>query len=258
MELTSIFKRVLIVRLIGMKLPHPEDFGLFPDDLAALASWQSKVDAREQQATCVIALGIYIIGVVMLLPYFGWAALIFGLPGIFWGLLLRESGAIHYVAKCFAPARIRRHLRNQKRYLAAKNAYDARFIRTQSEFWASLSGISFEQEVAHLLADAGFAVKLTPSTGDKGVDILLGGGTIVQCKAHNKPIGPAIARELYGAQQALKARRSILVSRSGFTLGVFEFARDKPMALWDQSTLIEMQKKIIKRNDAAQVLGKQE
>jgi hypothetical protein len=30
------------------------------------------------------------------------------------------------------------------------------------------------------------------------------------------------------------------------------------MALWDQSTLIEMQKKIIKRKDAAQVLGKQE
>ncbi len=54
-----------------MKFPHPEDFGLFPEDLAALASWQGKLDAREQKATCVIALGIYIIGVVMLFPNFG-------------------------------------------------------------------------------------------------------------------------------------------------------------------------------------------
>jgi hypothetical protein len=57
--------------MIGMKFPHPEDFGLFPEDLAALASWQGKLDAREQKATCVIALGIYIIGVVMLFPNFG-------------------------------------------------------------------------------------------------------------------------------------------------------------------------------------------
>ena len=105
-------------------------------------------------------------------------------------------------------------------------------------------GYPIEREVGRLLRNAGFAVQVTPASNDKGVDIILGDGTIIQCKAHSKPVGPAIARELYGTLRAFKARSAILVSRSGFTSGVSDFAKGKPIRLWDESTLIAMQKRI--------------
>jgi restriction system protein len=107
-----------------------------------------------------------------------------------------------------------------------------------------LSGRSFEREVASLFQRAGYNARLTDATGDKGVDIVLGDGTLVQCKAHKSPISPAVARELYGTLKHFKARRAILISLSGFTKGVFEFIRGKHIRLWDVNSLISVQKNL--------------
>ncbi len=58
------------------------------------------------------------------------------------------------------------------------------------------------------------------------------------------PVGPAVVRELYGTLRAHKARTAILVSKSGFTRGAIEFAKGRPIHLWDLRSLIEMQKKL--------------
>ena len=59
---------------------------------------------------------------------------------------------------------------------------------------------------------------------------------IVQCKAHKKPVGPHVARDLYGTLISSHARRAVLASTSGFTPGVIEFIRGKPIELLSVDT----------------------
>ncbi len=65
-------------------------------------------------------------------------------------------------------------------FLDAQKKYEAWVLRTKWAFWDRLDGRSFEEEVASLLRKSGYSVKLTPASGDGGVDIVLGDGTIVQ------------------------------------------------------------------------------
>ncbi len=129
-------------------------------------------------------------------------------------------------------------------YLQAQKDYDAWFVRTQTTFWRGLSGVAFEREVASLFTKSGLQPRLTPASDDKGIDLVLGDGAVVQCKQHKNPVGPAVVRELYGALVASGAPRAILISTTGFTPGVLEFANGKPIALWDHSVLIKMQKQL--------------
>ncbi len=107
-------------------------------------------------------------------------------------------------------------------------------LRKLSEYWTSLSGVAFERELANLYRRLGYLVETTPGSGDQGIDLIVkkdGLTTIVQCKAHKSPVGPAIARELYGSLVAYGADLAILASTGGFTQGVKDFARGKPIAL---------------------------
>lgn len=133
-----------------------------------------------------------------------------------------------------------------QRYRKAVNEFRAWWTRTQREFWCSLSGTQFEAELAALFQRAGFRAELTRSSGDEGVDIWLhcdGGKKIVQCKAHRTPVGPSVARELYGTLQHFGAAGAILASTSGFTKGVVEYARNKPIELLGLAQIIALQEK---------------
>ena len=89
---------------------------------------------------------------------------------------------------------------------------------------------------------AGYSARVTPASGDKGVDVLLSDGTVIQCKTHKSRVSPSVARELYGTLQHFKAPRAILISKNGFSKGVYEFVHGKNITLWDVNSLIEMQK----------------
>jgi len=140
------------------------------------------------------------------------------------------------VGRCFYP-RLAGFERAQKRY-------EEWFVRTQLSFWDSLSGTAFEHEVADLLNRAGCGAHVTPASNYMGVDVILEDGTLVQCKAHKSKVSPAVARELYGKLRHIKTHRAILISKNGFTKGVFEFARGKPLLLWDVTYLMEIQKQL--------------
>jgi hypothetical protein len=71
----------------------------------------------------------------------------------------------------------------------------------------------------------------------------LQGKKIVQCKAHRTPVGPAVARELYGTLRHFGAVGAVLASTSGFTKGVVEYARGKPIELLGLSEIIALQEK---------------
>jgi Restriction endonuclease len=124
-----------------------------------------------------------------------------------------------------------------KRYLSYKTAterYSAWELQTQAAYWRSLSGRAFEAALAQLFRRAGYEVSLTPVTGDKGIDLEIRRGNrriIVQCKATQRPIGPAVVRELYGTLSACNADLAILASVGGVTVGVRQFAEGKPIAI---------------------------
>ena len=115
--------------------------------------------------------------------------------------------------------------------------------RKLEEYWTSLSGIEFEEELGALYRRLGYRVESTPRTGDQGIDLILnksGKRTIVQCKRYKDPAGPAVARELYGSLKASSAHNAVLACTAGFTQGVREFVRGKPIALISASDLVKM------------------
>lgn len=117
--------------------------------------------------------------------------------------------------------------------------------RQHAEYWHWLSGQGreFEEELAEIYRGRGYNVDLTPQSGDGGVDLILTKGTkrtVVQCKQQRQPVGPAAARELYGAMIHLKADDAILATTSRFTSGVHDFVKGKPITLLDLDDLVAM------------------
>ena len=111
----------------------------------------------------------------------------------------------------------------------------------------SLSGVDFERELGLLYRNLGYQVEFTSSSGDQGIDLILlknGKKTIVQCKRYKDPAGPAVARELYGSLVASGADNAILACTAGFTQGVKEFVRGKPIALISVSDIVKMGERI--------------
>jgi len=116
--------------------------------------------------------------------------------------------------------------------------------RSKREFWFSLNGFEFENQMAKLFRKNGYKADVTKRTGDGGIDINLydenGFRTIVQCKAHKKAIGPHEARAIYGLMSSENAPKAILISLGGFTQGVRDFVKEKNIILMDIEDVMEL------------------
>lgn len=66
--------------------------------------------------------------------------------------------------------------------------------------------------------------------------------TVVQAKAHKKPLGPAVVRELYGTMIANQAQLGILATLTGATSGARAFAEGKGIRVMTVSDLVAMKK----------------
>lgn len=141
---------------------------------------------------------------------------------------------------------------NSVRFETDSYKYEQWWLRTQEKYWFSLSGRRFENELAELFKKLGYAVEVTSHSDDKGVDIWLYGNSQripVQCKAHKRPVGPAIAREFYGAMKHFKSNYGILASLSGFTKGVREYTKGKPIELININWILDKQKTLEEGNE---------
>ena len=105
-------------------------------------------------------------------------------------------------------------------------------------YWGNLDGIEFENRIGQLFEDLGHNVEYTSSTGDQGADLFIDKDTVVQCKAHEAQISPAVIRDMYGTMMHFKKKKAIVISTGGFTKGCYQFAKDKPIELWDIDTII--------------------
>jgi hypothetical protein len=113
-------------------------------------------------------------------------------------------------------------------------ALEAVWERTQVKWWCSLPPRKFEEELAMLLRRRGFDVNWTGRVGDGGVDIRLddrGKVILIQCKAHQKPVGPATVRDVFGTMGHFRADETWVVSLAGFTKGAQKFCAGKPIRL---------------------------
>lgn len=238
-----------------MTKPKPEQFGLTSDLVRSLLAERARRDKFRESLCTVPCIGLCVVGgiasYVLNLPWKG-SLSIFQLLGLLltvgwiiglgFGVGLIVGFFILRVIKALVPDPPR--FKALTCYLDSVAQYDAWFLRTQEDFWEGLTGRRFEIEVSNLLNHAGYQARLTPASGDGGVDIVLGDGTIVQCKAHRAPTSPGVVRELYGALIHQNAPKAMLISLSGVTKGVHEFIKGKPIVLWDRSDLIALQKSL--------------
>ncbi len=135
---------------------------------------------------------------------------------------------------------IERRRKEQEEYQAKLN-----LLRFNREYWTNLSGLEFEGEVAELFKRCGFtAVKVTPPSGDFGVDIIMKKDNlnyVVQCKNWADPIPPSEVIQLFGAFHSAKVDKAIFVGSGGFSANSIQWARNKPIEFIDSEKLIEMQ-----------------
>jgi hypothetical protein len=116
--------------------------------------------------------------------------------------------------------------------------------RRRVEFWRSLTGHAFERELASLFERAGYKVRRTPGSGDGGIDLVLQQGgktTIVQCKQTKGPVGPSVARDLFGTFMHAGADYGVLAVTGGVTSGVHSFFFGKNLRVMDITQILALQ-----------------
>ena len=147
--------------------------------------------------------------------------------------------------------RVQRVAERKKREEAERTQLKAERDRKFIEHWMSLSGTELEVEIATLCRALGYRAETTPLSGDGGADIILrkknGERVVVQCKSHKKPVGPAVARELFGTMIHFRAASAVLVSPVGFTRGTEEFVRGKQIHLISAPQLTSLAQQVARR-----------
>lgn len=112
-----------------------------------------------------------------------------------------------------------------------------------------MSARDFEFFVANIFEKIGFNVKITQATRDGGKDIIatkmnpIPYTLIVECKhwGENHKVDVSVVRSVYGAQMAMQANQSVVVTSSKFTKDARKFVESQKtmMALWDIDDLLK-------------------
>lgn len=133
-----------------------------------------------------------------------------------------------------------------RRRLAAIKA--ARKIAARAgdiRIYEQCSGPEFERLVARAFRADGFRVDEMGGANDGGVDLHVwknGRHAIVQCKAHARPIGPAVVRELLGTlRHHDTAGVAYLATTHGVTPSTRDWCSGKPIRLLEPDDLIRGQ-----------------
>ena len=93
-------------------------------------------------------------------------------------------------------------------------------LLARASLYGDYSPIEFEHVSAEIFRQLGFEAKVTPASGDEGLDIILSkNGTKlgVQCKQYKKPVGPGAIREFAGALASADLGGGFFVTTSDFT-----------------------------------------
>ena len=223
------------------KKPFLADFGLPYDAEQIIEEEKRKQKHKAEILESVIALSFTILAVFIIYKISGEIAmaLLFSITVFFFSLFIANS-LIYKRPEKETETQIK-----YNQYLLAERAYSYWQDMRTLTYWDSLDGHQFEHEVASVFRGQGYNAVVTKGSGDGGVDVILTKNNeriAVQCKAHSNPVGPAVIRDLYGTMTSGGYTKAILVSKSGFTKGVYEFASGKPIELLSLNDILAMVK----------------
>lgn len=127
------------------------------------------------------------------------------------------------------------------------------FVRNELAKIDAMNGLDFERYCARLLYMFGFKnVKVTPSSGDFGVDIIaIDGATTfaVQCKRYSGNLGAKPIQEVYTGMRHYGANNALVITNSFFSDKAKQLADETGVTLWDRSCLQLAIKKCLRANE---------
>lgn len=107
-----------------------------------------------------------------------------------------------------------------------------------------MTGSDFEYFCADLLKKNNYEdVKITPASGDFGVDILASQNNIlyaIQCKCYSSDIGVDAVYQVSGGMKYYKANIGIVLTNRYFTKQAIELANNIGIILWDRDFLLKL------------------
>lgn len=163
-----------------------------------------------------------------------WGGAIVSIGGLF-GIILIWSWAFDV-----KPKQTSRHSQLES-YRTQLGYYEYWQRRRQKDYWNGMSGHQFENAVANLFRNVGFIATVSKSGGDGGVDIVLEKGArriAVQCKRYKNSVGPHVIRDLWGTMNHLNFNEGCIVTTTGFTKGVTDFAQSRDIFLIDLNDIL--------------------
>lgn len=108
----------------------------------------------------------------------------------------------------------------------------------------TMDGHDFEHFTAELLKKLGYeGVKVTPSSGDQGVDVIAvkdGKKYAIQCKRYGQKLGNKPVQEVYAGKTIYGCSVAVVLTNNYFTEGGKEAARALGVELWDRDKLERM------------------
>jgi len=111
---------------------------------------------------------------------------------------------------------------------------------TSPQFHADMSPEDFERYCAAVLRERKWDARVTPPSGDQGVDIVAdkrGLRIVVQCKKYSKPVGNRAVQEIVAGIAHQDAQRGVVVATSGYTSSAKRLAASNAVLLLHHSEL---------------------
>lgn len=108
----------------------------------------------------------------------------------------------------------------------------------------AMSGVEFEKYCAHILSLNGFSeIKITPASGDHGIDILAIKNEIsyaIQCKCYSDNVGNAAVQQAHTGKSLYHKDIAVVLTNRYFTAQATEEANALGVKLWNRDKLNEM------------------
>ncbi|MEG4171899.1 MULTISPECIES: restriction endonuclease [unclassified Microcoleus] len=106
-----------------------------------------------------------------------------------------------------------------------------------------MTGEEFEEFLACCFRNLGYAVEMTPKTGDFGADLILSKArkkTVVQAKRYQGKVGNSAVQEVVSAVKYYGAQDAIVITNSMFTSNAHKLAHANGVQLWGREQLIDL------------------
>ncbi len=192
---------------------------------------QRREGASTEEQLAVITIFVAVVLVAAILRLFQQSA-----PTDLVGLLINGLGQLWVPALVATPI-----LALWWRHVLRAHLSSERTTSTQAQL-RELSPEGFEEWSGKRLRDLGYTVRRTGGQGDHGVDLIAtkdGVEAVVQCKryAGKRAVGEPEIRDLFGVMHHHAAPEAILITAGWFTPQAREWAKGKPIQLWDVAHL---------------------